>query len=52
MSCATETVLRDGNLPMYWTEPNNAASQELCKGLGYRQYAQQINYIWRRAESP
>lgn len=40
-----------GNLPIYWTGPDNVASQRLCTGLGYWQYAQKVNYAWRRAAS-
>ena len=48
VSHVTEMILRDGDLPMYWTETDNIASQRLAKGLGYRQYARQIQYRWRK----
>lgn len=48
VSHVTEMILRDGNVPMYWTEPDNIASQRLAKGLGYWQYAQQKQYRWRK----
>ena len=50
VSHVTELILSDGNLPIYWTEPGNTASQRLCKSLGYWQYAQKVNYLWRRPE--
>jgi len=52
VSCATELVLNEGNLPIYWTAPDNIAPQRLCEGLGYWQYAQKVNYVWRRPEVP
>jgi GNAT superfamily N-acetyltransferase len=48
VSYVTEMILRDGNVPMYWTEYDNIVSQGLAKGLGYQQYAQQISYRWRK----
>ena len=48
VSHATDIILRDGGVPMYWTEPDNIASLELCKGLGYRQYAQRRSFLWRK----
>ena len=48
VSHVTEMILRDGDVPMYWTEPDNIASQRLAKGLGYRQYARQKQYRWRK----
>jgi len=49
VSHITEMILCEGNLPMYWTEPDNAASQRLARSLGYWQYAQRVNYLWRKA---
>jgi GNAT superfamily N-acetyltransferase len=37
VSYATELILREGYIPIYWTEPDNTASQSLVKGLGYWQ---------------
>jgi GNAT superfamily N-acetyltransferase len=48
-SHATERVLRDGGLPIYWTAPDNVASRRLCKGLGFGRYAQIVTYVWRRS---
>jgi len=48
ISRVTEMILREGNLPMYWTEPDNIASQRLFKGLRYWQYAQRVDYLWRK----
>lgn len=48
VSYATEMVLRAGDAPMYWTAPENVASQALCQGLGYKQYWQRTKYLWRR----
>ncbi|MHC4592084.1 MAG: GNAT family N-acetyltransferase [Planctomycetota bacterium] len=49
---ATGLILSEGNLPIYWTEPDNVASQRLCKSLGFWQYAQKVNYVWRMPEEP
>jgi GNAT superfamily N-acetyltransferase len=49
VSHVTELILRDGNVPAYWTGPANLASRRLCEGLGYRHYAQNVNYVWRNA---
>lgn len=48
VSRVTELILHEGNVPIYWTEPENVASQELCKGLGYWQYAQAARFKWVR----
>lgn len=48
VSHATDIILRDGGVPMYWTEQDNMASQELCKCLGYWQYARQARFLWRK----
>lgn len=48
VSHITERDLREGRVPIYWTEPDNMASQRLCMGLGYRQYGQNIKHLWRR----
>ncbi len=47
VSYVTELILRDGDVPIYWTEPDNVASQALARGLGYWQIAQQMTYLWR-----
>ena len=47
VSRATELILRDGNIPCYWTEPENTASQGLCLSLGYYQYAREMRCSWR-----
>lgn len=48
VSYATDLVLRDDNLPCYWTEPENRSSQALCLSLGYRHYAQEMHCTWRK----
>lgn len=48
VSCVTEMILRDGDLPMCWTEPDNIVSARLFRELGYWQYAQRVDYLWRR----
>jgi GNAT superfamily N-acetyltransferase len=48
VSHLTEMILREGNVPMYWTEPDNVASRRLCESLGYWQCAQNVRYKWRR----
>jgi len=48
VSHVTEFILRDGDAPLYWTEPDNAASQALAQGLGYWQIAQGMRYLWRK----
>lgn len=48
VSHVTEIILREGNLPMYWTELDNIASQRVCTTLGYWQYAQRVDYLWRK----
>ena len=48
VSYVTELILRDGHVPFYWTEPDNAASQALAQGLGYWQIAQQMTYLWKK----
>jgi GNAT superfamily N-acetyltransferase len=48
VSYVTELILRDGHAPLYWTEPDNAASQALAQGLGYWQIAQGMRYLWRK----
>ena len=47
VSHVTEMILRDGHVPMYWTEPENTASLALAEGLGYRQIGQEISCRWR-----
>ena len=48
VSYLTELILRDGNVPEYWAEPDNVASRNLAASLGYWQYAQKVDYLWRR----
>jgi GNAT superfamily N-acetyltransferase len=48
VSHITERTLREGHRPIYWTEPENIASQGLCRSLGYRQYAQKVFYVWSK----
>jgi predicted GNAT family acetyltransferase len=50
VSHVTEIILQDGNVPIYWTEPENIASQSLAKSLGYYQIGQKIIYRWRKKE--
>lgn len=52
VSYATDVILRDGNIPCYWTEPENEASQALCLSLGYYQYAREMRYAWRKEHTP
>jgi|GEM_PF-2867717 len=40
----TQRILSEGNLPIYWTDYDNLASQALCKSLGYHYYAQDAFY--------
>jgi GNAT superfamily N-acetyltransferase len=48
ISYVTELILRDGHAPLYWAEPDNAASQALAQGLGYWRIAQGMRYLWRK----
>lgn len=48
VSYLTEAILAEGNVPIYWTEPENLPSQGLCEGLGYWQYAQKVRYLWQK----
>ena len=48
VSHVTETILRDGHIPVYWTEPENIASQNLCRKLGYWQYGQRVICTWQK----
>lgn len=48
VSHVTGKILNDGNVPIYWTEPENIASQSLAKSLGYWQIGQMITYRWRK----
>lgn len=51
VSHVTEIILQDGNVPIYWTEPENIASQSLARSLGYWQIVgQTITYRWRKKE--
>jgi len=49
VSHITQLILQKGNMPIYWTEPDNVASQRLCTGLGYWQYAQKMCYTWTKS---
>jgi GNAT superfamily N-acetyltransferase len=48
VSHITQLILQKGKVPIYWTEPDNIASQRLCKGLGYWQYGQLVFYTWSK----
>lgn len=48
VSHATELILGEGDIPCYWTEPDNEASQALCMSLGYYQYAREMRCAWRK----
>jgi len=48
VSYATEWILQQNGVPIYWTGPDNTASQSLCQGLGYQQYARRMTSWWRR----
>jgi len=48
VSHVTEVILHNNHVPVYWTEPENIASQALAKGLGYFQVGKAIFYRWRR----
>jgi GNAT superfamily N-acetyltransferase len=48
VSHITQRILREGDRPIYWTEPENVPSQRLCKSLGYRLYAQKVFYVWSK----
>jgi GNAT superfamily N-acetyltransferase len=50
VSYVTELILREGNVPFYWTEHDNIASQNLAKSLGYWQFAEQRSCYWRKPE--
>jgi len=45
-SYLTELILRDGDVPLYWTGPDNLASQRLAASLGYRRFGTLIRYSW------
>jgi GNAT superfamily N-acetyltransferase len=45
VSYVTDLILKDNNVPLYWTDPDNIASQKLVLGLGYRQLAQLAVYM-------
>lgn len=51
VSYATEMTLANNNVPMYWTEHDNWASQALCKSLGYSQYARNMVFMWRKSSA-
>jgi len=46
VSLVTQRILSGGNIPIYWTQLENIASQSLCKSLGYYQYAREAHYCW------
>jgi len=46
VSHVTKTIFHDGHDPIYWTEPENTASQALAMKLGYRQVTQAITFHW------
>jgi hypothetical protein len=48
VSHVTEMILHNSHVPVYWTEPENIASQGLAKGLGYWQVGKAIFYHWRK----
>ncbi len=48
VSYLTDMIFQDGHVPIYWTEPENIASQGLAKKLGYLQVGQVIFYRWRK----
>ncbi len=48
VSHVTELILSDGNVPIYWTEPDNLPSQALARGLGYWQFGEMTTYFWRK----
>jgi len=48
ISHVTRTILSEGDLPMYWSEPENAASQGLAKSLGYWQFGEYVRCFWRK----
>jgi len=51
VSYLTELILRDGDVPLYWTEPDNLASQHLAASLGYRQFGTLMWYSWEDTAS-
>lgn len=48
VSYMTDLILQDGNIPMYWTEPDNTPSLHICRGLGYTQYGRSAAFVWRK----
>ncbi|MHB0937222.1 MAG: GNAT family N-acetyltransferase [Armatimonadota bacterium] len=44
VSYLTRKILDGGHAPIYWTGPENKASQNLAMSLGYRQYALEMCY--------
>jgi ribosomal protein S18 acetylase RimI-like enzyme len=48
VSHVTGLILADSDTPLYWTSPDNIASQSLCRSLGYHQYATNVRYVWRK----
>jgi len=51
VSHLTELILRDGDVPLFWTEPDNLASQRLAANLGYRRFGTLMWYSWEDAAS-
>jgi GNAT superfamily N-acetyltransferase len=49
VSHLTELVLGEGAAPIYSATVENIASQGVARGLGYRQYGEEIGYEWRGA---
>ena len=44
VSVVTQRILFEGNLPIYWTDQDNIASQALCTSLGYQLYGLEVAY--------
>lgn len=44
VSMVTESILSEGNVPIYWTDQDNIASQALCTSLGYQLYGLEVAY--------
>jgi len=45
MPSFTAAMFGEGDVPTYWTEPENVASRNLSTSLGCRQYGQRITYV-------
>jgi len=48
VSHVVELILAEGHTPVYWTTPDNVASQGLAEGLGFRRYGTTVDYLWRK----